>query len=283
MWIGDGVPVGASKGMIEAFRNHVTRSPSDGDIDITVVVNDPGMLEESREVNEVYGSREELPFDVTVAEQLTTAELATVLGGETDFLHYIGHIDERGFECSDGRFDAADIEETGVDAFFLNACESYHQGTSLIQSGAIAGVTTLTPVSNDEAEAMGKKVARLLNLGFPLYAALDVASTGHEYTNYTVIGNSSFNIVQPDEGVATLCKINNNGPEIKNISYITYPTGKTTIGSITKVFIQTDKYYLTSGVTGTFEVNRSQFDEFISTGNFPVIRKVNIYWDAENI
>jgi hypothetical protein len=37
MWIGDGVPVGASKGMVEAFRNHVTRTPSDGDIDITVV------------------------------------------------------------------------------------------------------------------------------------------------------------------------------------------------------------------------------------------------------
>jgi hypothetical protein len=283
MWIGDGVPVGASKGMIEAFRNHVTRPPSDGDIDITVIVNDPGMLEEGRDVNEVYGSREELPFDVTVAEQLTTAELATVLGTETDFLHYIGHIDERGFECSDGRFDAADVNETGVDAFFLNACESYQQGRCLIESGAIAGVTTLTPVSDDEAEAMGKKVARLLNLGFPLYAALDVASTGQDYNNYTVMGDSSFNIVQPDEGAATLCKINSGSSGIINISYITYSAGRSMIGSITKVFIRTDKYYLTSGVTGTFELNRSQFNEFISMGEFPVIKNNNIYWDGDNI
>jgi hypothetical protein len=278
MWIGDGVPVGASKGMIEAFRNHVTRSPSDGDIDITVVVNDPGMIDESREVNEVYGSREELPFDVTVAEQLTTAELAAVLGGETDFLHYIGHIDERGFECSDGRFDAADIEETGVDAFFLNACESYQQGTYLIESGAIAGVTTLTPVSNDEAEAMGKKVARLLNLGFPLYAALDVTSTGQEYNNYTVVGDSSFNIVQSDVGIASCIRIEKTS-ESYITTYYTYPTNWISIGSMTKPFVgNTREYFLTSGKTGEFRLSEKELDEFTSLGEFPVIHGSEIYW-----
>jgi len=282
MWIGDGIPVGASKGMTEAFRNHVTRSPSDGDIDITVVVNEPGMISESREVNEVYGSREELPFDVTVAERLTTAELGAALRGDTDFLHYIGHIDESGFECSDGRFDAARITETGVDAFFLNACESYRQGIHLVESGAIAGVTTLTPVSNDEAETMGKKLARLLNLGFPLYAALDVASTGQEYNNYTVVGNSSFNVVQSDEVVATLCRINNTDSGKHDVSYITYLTGRSMIGSITKVFVQTDRYFLTSGVTGRFKLTESQLNEFICMGDFPVIKDNEISWN-ENI
>jgi hypothetical protein len=282
MWIGDGVPVGASKGMIEAFRNHVTRSPSDGDIDITVVVNDHGMVEESREVNEVYGSREELPFDVTVAKQLTTAELGTVLRGETDFLHYIGHIDECGFECSDGRFNAADINETGVDAFFLNACESYKQGTHLVESGAIAGVTTLTPVSNDEAEAMGKNLARLLNLGFPLYAALDVASTGQDYNDYTVVGNSSFNIVQPDVGVASSIQIKKKS-ESYDAMYYTYPTNRVSIGSITKPLIDNvQKYFLTSGETGEFKLNKRELDEFISLGEFPVINKSNIYWVEDN-
>ena len=278
MWIGDGIPVGASKGMIEAFRNHVTRTPSDGGIDITVVVNDPGMLDESREVNQVYGTREKLPFDVTVAEQLTTTELTAVLRSEADFFHYIGHIDERGFECSDGQVDVADIDETGIDAFFLNACESYQQGTYLVESGAIAGVTTLAPVLNDEAETMGKKLARLLNLGFPMYAALDVASTGQEYNNYTVVGDSSFNIVQSNVGVVSSLVIKDKS-KFYNAVYHTYPTNRVSIGSITKPFIYTeDKYFLTSGRTGEFKLDEEELNEFISLGEFPIIDGSKIQW-----
>jgi hypothetical protein len=281
MWIGDGVPVGASKGLIEAFWNHLSRTPSDGDIDITVVMNEIGMTDEGREVNEVYGSRERLPFDVTVVEQLTTEELRTILRAETDFLHYIGHIDERGFECSDGKLDASDIAKTGVDAFFLNACKSYQQGMHLIKSGAIAGVTTLTPIPNDEAEEVGKKLARLLNLGFPLYAALYVLDMGQEYNTYTVMGDSSLNIVQPDVGIASSMKLR-KGSKQYNAVYYTYPTNWVPIGSITKPFIdKTDEYFLASGETGEFTLSEPKLNEFVSLGEFPVITKSRIYWDDE--
>jgi hypothetical protein len=278
MWIGDGVPVGASKGMVEAFQNHVTRTPADGDIDITVVVNDPGMTDESRDVNDVYGSRDALPFDVTVAEQLTTGELEGLLRAETDFLHYIGHIDERGLECTDGSLDAAEIRETGVDAFFLNACESYQQGKRLIEAGAIAGVATLTPVPNDEAEEMGKKIARLLNRGFPLYAALDVASVGQKYTNYITIGDSNFNIVQPEEGTAALYEINEETPSVYNISYKTYLTGKSLMGAITNIFIK-DRYFLTSGKNVDYEIEKRKFEDFSVRGSLPVLKDGQIYWE----
>jgi len=279
MWIGDGVPVGASKGMVEAFRNHVTRTPSDGDIDITVVVNDAGMTDESRDVNEVYGSRDVLPFDVTVAEQLTTAELKDVLRTETDFLHYIGHIDEGGFECSDGMVDAGMLGETGVDAFFLNACDSYRQGKRLVEAGAIAGVATLVPIPNDEAEEIGKHLARLLNLGFPLYAALDVASIGQEYNNYIVVGDGDFNVVQSEVGIASLAEVENK-QENYGVTYRTYPTKWISIGSITKPFVnRTDVYFLTSGKTGIFNLNKRDLNEFLSLGTFPIISKSRICWN----
>lgn len=283
VWVGSGVPVGATKGMVEAFRNHVTRSPSDGDIDITVVVNDDGMTEESRDVNGVYGSRDALPFDITVAEQLTTEELKQVLKTETDFLHYIGHIDKRGFECPDGIVDAGELNETGVDAFFLNACNSYRQGKSLIRAGSIAGVVTLTPVPNEEAAEMGRRLARLLDFGFPLYAALDVASTGQTYNNYTAIGSSSLNIVQPEGGVANLCEIKNTLSNKYEISYITYLTGRSLLGAITSVTIQSDEYFLTSGMTGEFKLKKSKFVDFLNRWKFPIIKKNSVYWDHNNI
>jgi hypothetical protein len=286
MWIGNGIPVGASKGMVEAFRNHTTRTPLDDDmdIDITVVVNDPGMTDESSDVNEVYGSRDALPFDVTVVEQLTTGELAETFRREIDFLHYIGHIDEGGFECSDGMLDAATLEKTGVDAFFLNACDSYRQGKHLVEAGAIAGVATLAPIPNDEAEKMGKRLARLLNRGFPLYAALDVANVGQEYSNYIVIGNSGFNIVQSNRGAVSICEIeDHNQSEKYSMSYITYLFGRRLVGSSTVVFVGNDRYSLRSGKLGNFTLDKSEFFDLVSHGRLPVIYEDEIYWCREDL
>jgi len=281
MWIGEGVPVGGTKGMVEAFRNHVARTPSDGDIDITVVVNDDGMANEGREVNEVYGSRDALPFEVTVAEHLTTRELRNVLRSETDFLHYIGHIDEDGFECSDGRLDAAELEDTGVDSFFLNACDSYWQGKHLVEAGAIAGVATLTPVPNEEAEEMGKTLARLLNQGFPLYAALDVAHVREEYSNYIAIGHSGFSMVQPDVLASSYVKLE-HFPYRYDCIYYTYPTDLVRVGSMERIYIDSvDEYYLSSGKTGPFELTDDEIREFISIGDCPIIKGNDIFWDDD--
>ena len=38
--------------------------PVDGDIDITVVCNDAEMTEERDLIGDIYGDRDELPFDV---------------------------------------------------------------------------------------------------------------------------------------------------------------------------------------------------------------------------
>jgi hypothetical protein len=235
------------------------------------------MTDESRAVNEVYGSREELPFDVTVVDELTTGELRQVLRKDMDFFHYIGHIDEGGFECLDGMFEVGELEKTGVDAFFLNACDSYWQGKRLVETGSIAGVATLTPVPNEEAEKIGRKVAQLLNLGFPLYAALDIANMGQGYCNYIAIGDSSFNIVQPNVGVASSVKIDQISDSY-NITYQTHPANE--IGSITTIFAdETDKYFLTSGKTGEFELTKNKTREFLSVEKIPIIRGSKIYWD----
>ncbi|WP_458210437.1 hypothetical protein [Haladaptatus sp. NG-SE-30] len=124
-WVGDDTPVGANKIVPAAFKNRLDRSPSSGDISITVVCNDTAMDAERDAIDEIYGSRDELPFNIQIHYSLSTTALEDVLSTPTDFFHYIGHIDDGGFRCTDGTLDAGTLESVQVDAFFLNACQSY--------------------------------------------------------------------------------------------------------------------------------------------------------------
>ncbi|MDX1744767.1 MAG: hypothetical protein R3324_02420, partial [Halobacteriales archaeon] len=254
-WVGQGAPLGASKAMPAAFTHRIGRGPADHDIDITVVCNAPEMGSERQLVNDVYGSREELPFDIAVHSGVTAAELRTLLEEDIDFLHYIGHIDGQGFECVDGRLDASTLESTGVDVFFLNGCTSYEQGMSLIEAGSIAGIVTLQDVINSGAERVGNTLARLLNCGFPLRAAMTIARDesimgGH----YLVIGDGGIEIAQSEGGAPVLCRLEALGDYWK-LDYLSYPTHEMGMGAITTPFIDgCDEYYLTSGHNGTFEL-----------------------------
>lgn len=278
-WIGDGAPLGASKAIPEAFYNRLGRTPSDDDIDITVVCNAAEMGQESNIINEVYGSRDELPFDVSIHRDLSVQELQAVLEDDTDFLHYIGHIDAGGFECSNGRFDASSMNETGVDVFLLNACTSYEQGKHLIKAGSIAGVVTLQDVINSGAERVGKTLARLLNEGFPLVVALKIARSqsimgGH----YLVIGDGSIDIAQPKGFLPNLCNITKLRDHWR-LQWITYPTYEHGIGTVSTPFIEgCDEYYLASGDNGEFDLTDDELDEFLQLGEGPIKMGSELTW-----
>ncbi len=112
-WVGEGTPVRGTKVIAEAYR-HDSTGTSDEEIEITVVCNDEEMRDEWDAVAEVYGPRETISFDPTVHFDVTTDELRDLLQTPTDLFHYVGHIDGRGFECSDGVLDARNLDEVGM-------------------------------------------------------------------------------------------------------------------------------------------------------------------------
>ena len=278
-WIGEGTPIGATKATTEAFQNRMDRKPTTGDIDITVVCNDAKMNDEREIVNEVYGSRDELPFTVTVKEGLTMDELRQTLTTEADFLHYIGHIDDHGFECTDGTFDATTLDTVGVDAFLLNACQSYKQGMHLLTAGSIGGVVTLSEVINSGAVRIGRTMARLLNNGFPLRAALNIAR-GESIVGgkYIVIGDGGMAITQSESGAPNLCKITCKGA-VFELEYQTYPTTSRGMGSMVLPIVEgNDDYFLSSGRIHTFEMSKTELAQFLSLENIPVKIDGQLHW-----
>lgn len=280
-WVGEGTPLAATQTVTEAYRNRIGRSPSTGSIDISVICNAAAMADERDVVDDVYGSRADLPFEVTVHRNTTTAELAALLAEPREFVHYIGHIDENGVRCEDGRLDASTLDEIAVDAFFLNACQSYEQGMELIRAGAIGGIVTLSDVVNYGAIRIGRTVARLLNCGFPLRAALDVARGESVIgSQYIVVGDGSLSIVQPESGTPQMYEIDDHGErfDVRVEAFGAEPG----MGCMFLPYIgDNDRHYLASGSTGWFDVEIDDFREYLGLENVPVRVDETLSWSYE--
>jgi hypothetical protein len=262
VWADEGMPIGATKASIAGYRNGLDHTPSE-EIGVTVVINDDGMADEGDVAEDVYGDDTEFPFDLRVYRNLTTDRLKAVLETEREFLHYVGHIEADGFQCSDGRLDARDLDFVGVDAFFLNGCASYDQGMALLERGAIGGVVTVTEVINSGATRVGKAMVKLLNHGFPLNAALSVASQqSFVGGQYSVVGDGDVDVVQRMDLAATILEVEHTRDGF-SVSPHAFPTNDLAPGSQSKtVFDKRGQYYLTPGTLGPFNQFR---DDELST------------------
>lgn len=269
-WVGEGTPLGASKATVDAYRNRLKRTPTEGGIDITVVCNDSAMDEERGIVDDIYRDCT-VPFEITIEHDLTTTELETLLTSRTDFFHYIGHIDSGGFQCLDGTFDAETLDSVGVDAFLLNACQSYRQGMALIERGAIGGIVTLSDVLNRDGVTMGRAFAGLLNCGFPLRVALEIAREESIVGGqYLVIGDGGFAITRAESGTPNLCVIERTGNSFR-VEQRTYPTAESGLGSLFVPFDGDDsEYYLSSGTIRTVELSKAKLEKYLELETIPV-------------
>ncbi len=281
-WVGEDAPIGATKATVSAFRNRLHRDVKYEDIDITVVCNDEAMVDEHNVAADVYGSREELPFTVNLETNLTVEALREILESDTDFFHYIGHIDDDGFQCTDGRLDAATLDSVGVDAFLLNACRSYNQGMHLIEGGSIGGVVTLDDVIDSGAFRIGSTMARLLNRGFPLRAALTIASDQTVIgSQYLVIGDGSVDIAHAESLMPYLCDIRSREGTY-DVSIRTYPTKCMGLGSVFRPYIGDNQlHFLSSGHLKTFTVDTQTLQEFLALEEVPVVLDGMFMWSTD--
>lgn len=280
-WVSDGMPVSATKAILEAYENRLGRQPQEDQIEIAVVCNSKDMEEELEVVDDVYGDHVEMPFGVEVYEELSTEELADLVQQNFNFLHYIGHIDDAGFRCPDGRLDISDIDDIGPEAFFLNACQSYRQGLSLIRSGAIGGIVTLSDVINHGAIRIGKTVAHLLNVGFPLRSALDIA--GHQSVvgrQYVVVGDGTLSIVQPPYGTPILCDLKESGDKYAlQLDGFGSPPG---MGCMCLPYYdENDTFFLAEGKSQTFRFSEEALVEHLALGEDPILFNEEIYWSSD--
>jgi hypothetical protein len=280
VYVGDGIPFGASKMTVDAYYRRLDHEPAaQPRIRVAVVCNDPEMAAENV-VSELYGAREWLDFDISLHSSLTKSEMRDLLGRDVDFLHYVGHVDDEGIRCADGVLDAATLDDVGVDAFLLNACNSYEQGRALVDGGALAGIATVTDVLDERASQVGRTVARLLNQGFSLSATLPIIKK-HERSgqHYVVIGDGSVSVVTNESGTPNCASLRRLDQDTYEVSLIGYPNLRKSLGAMFKPLIKENgTRYLNAGSMGSFNVSTAELRQFLLQQNIPIKYDSNLYW-----
>ncbi|WP_256301116.1 hypothetical protein [Haloarchaeobius salinus] len=281
-WFGDQLPMGASKASVDSFEHQLEQGQRSESINITVVCNDPRMLDEQVTLDDVYGDRDDQPYNIDSHFGVPQDELAELLTENScDFLHYIGHATPTGLRCTDGELDVRELETVGVNVFLLNACRSFEQAEALVEKGSFGGVATLGDVVNEHAVEIGHAVAHFLNLGFPLRAAIELV---HEHTHigeqYLVVGDGSVDVVQSDGGPPMVCHVESGETDTFELSIQTYPTKELQLGSRTVPTIDSvEEYYLLPGRMKTLELEEQELVDYLTWTISPVEFENELYWN----
>ncbi|MFC6766354.1 hypothetical protein [Natrinema soli] len=280
-WFGDDIPRRASKATIEAYRNQLDHREPNESIEILLVCNDAQMLGEHDLLDGAYGNRADLPFEIRSEFGVESDRLAELLtDGGYDFVHYIGHAVEDGIRCPDGDLDVRTLESVDLGVFFLNACRSYEQGLALTRRGAFGGVSTYADVVNEDAVTAGETMARLLNRGFPLRGALEIARTnGGLSDQYLIVGDGSADIAQSEGGAPAVIELERSADEF-DFAIRSYSTKEFKLGTATESTLQTvSDRHLSPGSTPFSQVSRDSLDEYMTWTELPLVVDGTLHWN----
>jgi hypothetical protein len=280
-WLADGVPIDVFNAIPDSYENRFKYlDGTSGDIDVTVVLNDEEMVDERETVSAIYQERgEDLPIDLTVHERLTRRELAELFESSHDFVHYIGHCEEGGLRCRGGNLSVADIDESNVQTFFLNACGSYYEGRELVRKGSAAGAVTFTKVLNKQAATVGAAFARLLINGFSIQRALQFARRRIMMgKDYAVVGDGTHTLTQTDNRYSSAGTIEERDGAFE----VTYnQLASRTIGGGYQVYLPDRDEMRLHGNESTFTLDRGELRSFLDRAEAPFVYDGDLYWSDE--
>jgi hypothetical protein len=284
IWAGDGTTGTAQKAILEGYENRLEIDDNADTIDIAVVCNDSTMQEEHLSAQETYVSRKEQSLSVDFYTATSTNELKSVFTSNYQYLHYIGHIGDEGFQCADGYLDISTLGEVNVDTAFFNACKSYEQGRAFIERGAIAAIVTSNKIIDSCALKIGRTIARLLQLGWPLNAALEVSRhRGYMNQSYLTIGNATFRVVQHQQLNPRLTVVQPTNSGTYLVWTKSYTTRNIGIGSEFKHSVVFDEnVYLVPNTTKAVDVTAETLKEHLAYyEEAPVLFEGDLRWPSE--
>ena len=194
-WFGDGTPLNATKGMAQSYRNRFDYSP-DPSAGVTVLAPEPDDADAARSVADGYD-------DAETVVGLSRRELRRRLGEDAALLHVVGDVGADGFACEDGWLDLRrQTVSVGTDLVVMDSCSAHRQATALVENGALGAIAAFHESPGERAD-VGVRIARLLDDGFPLAGAVELAS-------FAEFGEEGFLVV--GDGAATLAGTGSRPP-----------------------------------------------------------------------
>ncbi|PSP37737.1 hypothetical protein BRC66_06140 [Halobacteriales archaeon QH_2_66_30] len=272
VWVGSGIPLNSAAFDVNGYEHysHVTEDDESG-LEITIVCNEIEMDKESTDLQEVLDPRDDLEPELTIRRRLSVAELRAVIEDGADYLHFVGHATPDGLQCPDGELDVGTVEQSNVDMFFLNACQSFQQGKRLVERGSVGGMVTYSDVADKYALQTGTLIGQLLNDGFSIGACHSIVrETRPIGGHYTAVGNRTAILSQPEGGAPTLFHISQKSDGYVFDTHV-HPSEAYPIGSIISLVIDPDdKHYLVPS-SDQFDVAPEEVEEALSHSLSPIV------------
>jgi hypothetical protein len=284
IWVGDGIPLNASKFLLEGYENNkiindeTAAIEDDGEnsssaLNVTVVCNEDTMSRELSEIRTRLNPRDDFPMDLSIYSQLTTSEFEQILEKGTDYLHFVGHATPNGLECSNGMLDVAKVNQSNATTFFLNACQSFQQGTQLVKKGSSGGIVSYSDISDKYALTTSALIVQLLNEGFPIGVCLSIIQdTTPIGRQYAVVGSHGARLIQPDGGPPYISEVSKEESAYK-ITTTTYGAGlvQYAIGSGVNFALEAVEESSLVPSSVTVETDWSEVKEVLSLRESPVV------------
>ncbi|MFB6093652.1 MAG: hypothetical protein ABEJ77_01755 [Halanaeroarchaeum sp.] len=286
VWFGDHVPIGATKGTIEAFDQQLRQHEKEPTLSIGVVSNDSSLVQEPDVLEETYRGRSDLEYDINTFVQTTRDELREILETPYDFLHYIGETSSNGLHAADGVVDVRDVDEISIKAFFVDANHSFEQALDLAQSGALGGVGTAGNVDKDRAIEIGRALAKLLNIGFSLRAALDIIREEVAVGNqYIIVGDGSVDIVDSETGASFVVDVQERDTRGYSVALESYPAGIFRVGSTFSPNLRnSDLDFLAPGQMDIrYSMTSSGLKESLGWTHMPLRIDGSLHWNSTTL
>jgi hypothetical protein len=237
-----------------------------------VLAPDPADRETAETVAAAYD-------DPALVAGLSRSALRRQLREPRGVVHLVGDVHEAGVDCLDGALDAHAVERVGADAFVMDCCSAHRQASALVEAGALGGIATFheTPVTDAEA---GATLARLLEAGFPLSAAVDVTTdAGVADRGFLVVGDGTATL--PGTGTAPPMALT---VESLASGYAVQPRGYAAdtagMGSRTSSALDGD-WCLTTARERPATLDAAGLQELIARTAVPVLLDGDLVWDAD--
>lgn len=281
-WLGEGVPVDVFLADPETLSEPApAMSAREVRDELVVVVNDPDMATD-REIGAGRPPGRSLPdrVETTVLRILDRDDLRDVFSRNVRFVHFIGHCEPDGLQCSDGLLACESIENARVETFFLNACGSYHEGRALIEAGSCAGAVTCAPVVDRQAGRVGRTFVRLLWAGFGFERALGLARRRIIMgTDYVVVGDGTHRLARHRTTPPTVA-IATPRPDA-SVDVVLDTTRMRNPGELVAVGHTDSPGYRLIGAQPTDRLSAEAFREFLEDRRDPVLYDGVLYWPEE--
>jgi hypothetical protein len=286
-WLAPGYPLGASKPHTppDVYDKTPATDDQQTEFNSTLVVADHETPAPDQVIDDIQTDHPQFTdYGSDVVTSPTVDDLADILYGDDDLVHYIGKVTDSGFRCSDGHLNPHQLDRTSaVGTLVANGYRSRGNIRALLDAGVAAAAVSLIAIQTAAAVEYGQTLARTLSCGFPVRDAVALAA---DYTAlgrfYTAVGAVSHTPVPIDGSVPYSIELHPSTESDLAVSIQPRPATQRGPGTLYIPYLeQVDSHAVAPAGVDSVPVDTDSLTSFATLEPMPIIVGGRLFWELQ--